>query len=724
MSFSRSIAEIANSSAINESSLPFNQREWEHRQFRDKSLGADSFQKRKSNRDLSQVDKAYRKLGQQLSLRAHGSFVVRKNRTCCTIGREGSSFTTYNRSSRRTIRSDAAPVGLNHLTMEAKAVPKGNKNYQKTQFRKRNLLRHFTMNASKLLRVLQDDMIAASANVGLTSSNQEHIPASRQQRKNENISLCVLQEDMRNEPTADETVNKNRISLPQRAPAGTSESLDTPWNRHKHSKSQTSIIKTQDHRVKGPYHQKQPGKCLTDPFISASNNGFDNANGDLIVFENDVITVLRNKIHVLAKERMRDITHVDYRVQRRLGQGTFAQVFQCCHMQTGKLVALKIVKNKAAYARQASIEIDVLRALGTKLGNDDNNLTSQHSKSRGVESELETHDYMVDLVCYFLYKSHLCLVFELLGKNLYDILKQRNFRGLQLSVVRSVIRQAVHGIAELAKHGVVHCDIKPENVLLADEDDTLQVTSPQNSEKESSASSPSAQMTGLINTQPFIAQVRAMKQTKESTNAHHHRIKLIDFGSACFEGQAMQAYVQSRFYRSPEVLIGLPFDSAIDIWSLGCVAAELFLGLPILPGAHEHDQLGRILEMISSLPDWMLDQGSKASTFFTHTRPPHEKNGATEEECISSSRAQKWTLKSQTEFISSLSEDEIRRKGGLIRMEKQRHNRYFKKRRLSEVVLHKGQSGAMKEHKYDLDLFVHFLYGACHCLLIWLSPPD
>ena len=88
-----------------------------------------------------------------------------------------------------------------------------------------------------------------------------------------------------------------------------------------------------------------------------------------------------------------------------------------------------------------------------------------------------------------------------------------------------------------------------------------------------------------------------------------HNIKLIDFGSACFEGQATHTYIQSRFYRSPEVLIGLDYDSAIDMWSLGCVAAELFLGLPILPGVHEHDQIGRICEMIGKIPDWMVEQG-------------------------------------------------------------------------------------------------------------------
>lgn len=49
------------------------------------------------------------------------------------------------------------------------------------------------------------------------------------------------------------------------------------------------------------------------------------------------------------------------------------------------------------------------------------------------------------------------------------------------------------------------------------------------------------------------------------------RIKLIDFGSACFEGHIVYTYIQSRFYRSPEVLLGLPYTGAIDMWSLGCI---------------------------------------------------------------------------------------------------------------------------------------------------------
>lgn len=75
-------------------------------------------------------------------------------------------------------------------------------------------------------------------------------------------------------------------------------------------------------------------------------------------------------------------------------------------------------------------------------------------------------------------------------------------------------------------------------------------------------------------------------------------IKVIDFGSACHEVQTMYTYIQSRFYRSPEVLVGLPYTSAIDMWSLGCIATELFLGLPLFPGSSEYNQMSRIVEML------------------------------------------------------------------------------------------------------------------------------
>jgi serine/threonine protein kinase len=55
-------------------------------------------------------------------------------------------------------------------------------------------------------------------------------------------------------------------------------------------------------------------------------------------------------------------------------------------------------------------------------------------------------------------------------------------------------------------------------------------------------------------------------------------IKVIDLGSSCFLTDNLILYVQSRSYRAPEIILGLPYDQKIDIWSLGCIFAELYTG--------------------------------------------------------------------------------------------------------------------------------------------------
>lgn len=74
--------------------------------------------------------------------------------------------------------------------------------------------------------------------------------------------------------------------------------------------------------------------------------------------------------------------------------------------------------------------------------------------------------------------------------------------------------------------------------------------------------------------------------------AFSSRVKVIDFGSASHVSKTVcNTYLQSRYYRAPEIILGLPFCEAIDMWSLGCVVAELFLGWPLYPGSSEYDQI-------------------------------------------------------------------------------------------------------------------------------------
>lgn len=186
----------------------------------------------------------------------------------------------------------------------------------------------------------------------------------------------------------------------------------------------------------------------------------------------------------------------------------------------------------------------------------------------------------------FIHRQHLCLAFELLSVNLYELIKQNQFRGLSTTLVRVFAQQLLNALSLLNKAHLIHCDLKPENILL----------------KKSVS--------------PVTFQGRFLTVPSLESPI----IKVIDFGSACDERQTVYTYIQSRFYRSPEVLLGLPYSSAIDMWSLGCIVVELFLGLPLFPGSSEYNQICRIVEMLGIPPTWMLEMGKQSGEFFEKTQ--------------------------------------------------------------------------------------------------------
>mmetsp|Transcript_3115 Transcript_3115/g.1828 ORF Transcript_3115/g.1828 Transcript_3115/m.1828 type:complete len:153 (-) Transcript_3115:391-849(-) len=151
--------------------------------------------------------------------------------------------------------------------------------------------------------------------------------------------------------------------------------------------------------------------------------------------------------------------------------------------------------------------------------------------------DIDDNHHIVRMTDYFVFRRHLVIVFELLSVSLYDLLKNNNFHSLSLKIVRSITKQLLVAMTLIQQANIIHCDLKPENVLF--------------------------------------------KSASE--------VKVIDFGSACFENYTVYSYIQSRFYRAPEVILGRPYDSKIDTWSLGCIAAELFIGIPLFPGNSEYD---------------------------------------------------------------------------------------------------------------------------------------
>ena len=94
------------------------------------------------------------------------------------------------------------------------------------------------------------------------------------------------------------------------------------------------------------------------------------------------------------------------------------------------------------------------------------------------------------------------------------------------------------------------------------------------------------------------------------------QVKLIDFGSACFSHQTVYSYIQSRFYRAPEVILGSGYGPPLDLWSFGAVLAELFLGVPLLPGTNNYHMLVLMEDMFGPIPQSLLARGTNTLLYY------------------------------------------------------------------------------------------------------------
>lgn len=279
----------------------------------------------------------------------------------------------------------------------------------------------------------------------------------------------------------------------------------------------------------------------TDAARPKPNRGFDDENHDYII-------------------RPRDVFANRYEIEHLIGKGSFGQVVRAYDNVSRCPVAIKIIKNRKAFYDQAHVEVKLLKLIRSYQ----NGRERDHSDLQ----ELVGKSNIVEFKTHFIWHDHLCLVFELLSHNLYDLLKSTRYQGISLNLTRRFGQQILSALEFLARPelGIIHCDLKPENILLC--------------------------------------------------HPRRKAIKLVDFGSSCQVGHRVYQYIQSRFYRSFEVLLGIPYDQAIDIWSLGCILVELHTGEPLFNGNSEFDQVNKIIETLGMPPSSLLDKGYKTNKFF------------------------------------------------------------------------------------------------------------
>ena len=97
-------------------------------------------------------------------------------------------------------------------------------------------------------------------------------------------------------------------------------------------------------------------------------------------------------------------------------------------------------------------------------------------------------------------------------------------------------------------------------------------------------------------------------------------VKVIDFGSSCFVTDRLSVYIQSRSYRAPEVVLGLPYGPKIDIWSLGCIFCELLTGRVLFANDSVQTMLARIQSLLGPFPAHMLERGRDVHKYFRARR--------------------------------------------------------------------------------------------------------
>ena len=154
--------------------------------------------------------------------------------------------------------------------------------------------------------------------------------------------------------------------------------------------------------------------------------------------------------------------------------------------------------------------------------------------------------------------------------SVYAHLRATKFRGLPVPVMRNVLRQTAVALDFVHRAGIVHSDLKPENMLIMDK--------------------------GLT------------------------QVSLMDFGCSCLDRQPLYKTVQSLYYRAPEVIFGFKYGREIDVWSFGCLAYELATGRPLFQAKDEANLIQKQVRLIGEPPAEMVKLSPKMAWLFSGRR--------------------------------------------------------------------------------------------------------
>ncbi|XP_059208125.1 dual specificity protein kinase CLK4-like [Centropristis striata] len=247
-----------------------------------------------------------------------------------------------------------------------------------------------------------------------------------------------------------------------------------------------------------------------------------------------------------------------YEVVSTLGAGAFGKVVECIDRDKQEHVAVKIVRNIECFREVAKSEIAVLEEIKSL---DDDNIFA-----------------CVRMLDWFEYEGHICIVFELLGLSTFEFLRQNKFLPFNVEQIRHMAFQIFRAVCFLHRNKLTHTDLKPENILFVCSDCDLE----------------------------YNDNMKCKERKLRSLD-----VKVVDFGTATFDHEHHESLVSTRHYRAPEVILDLGWNQSCDVWSLGCVLMEFYLGRTLFPTHDSKEHLAMMERILGPIPRHLLKQTRK-----------------------------------------------------------------------------------------------------------------
>lgn len=248
--------------------------------------------------------------------------------------------------------------------------------------------------------------------------------------------------------------------------------------------------------------------------------------------------------------RVGDVINNKYTIKGTLGQGVFANVVRAQDLHDGNdYVAIKIVRNNDLMYKTSLKEIAMLKQI--------------------KEADPDNKYHCVQLLGHFMYKGHLCIVLESLHMDLRAVIKKYGkHHGINMKALMSYSRQLLLALRLLRRLGIIHADLKPDNILV---------------------------------------------------NEKKNILKLCDFGSAGkIDENEPTPYLVSRFYRAPEIILGITYKHSIDIWSAACTMYEMATGKIMFTGSSNNKMLKCFMDLKGRFSSRVIKKGRFKDQHFNY----------------------------------------------------------------------------------------------------------